>query len=119
MKPAKKKHGEELLEDLGGKIKAALVSLAELNPDLSEHVGNEIVNQMSEHWGGQIIYFPQGMMQKISTRDLQIWEEFSGSNHAELARKYHISLQWVYRIVKTMRKQQTQKRQGQLFNSEG
>jgi Mor family transcriptional regulator len=113
----KRKQGEDLLADLAAKIKASLTELAELDPNLSDHISNEVVNQMSDHWGGSLVYFPQGMSRKISARDLAIWEKFNGTNHPELAREYHISLQWVYRIVKTMRKQQINSRQGGLFTT--
>ncbi len=55
-----------------------------------------------------MIYFPMGISSKISARDVAIYAEFNGSNHAELARKYKISLVWIYKIIKAMRKGVTQ-----------
>jgi Mor family transcriptional regulator len=62
---------------------------------------------MAGHWGGQNIYFPMGLSYKLSQRDQAIYNEFNGINHSELARKHHVSLQWIYKIVKTVQKEET------------
>ena len=59
-----------------------------MDKERAEHVGNEIANRMAAHWGGQLIYFPIGTAIKLSARDLAIWNDFTGKNHSDLARKY-------------------------------
>ncbi|MDN5451260.1 MAG: DNA-binding protein, partial [Enterobacterales bacterium] len=49
-------------------------------------------------------------------RDLQIFSEFNGRNHSELAKKYSVSLQWIYKIVKAVRKEEQDRMQGDVLN---
>ncbi|MBB5017406.1 Mor family transcriptional regulator [Chitinivorax tropicus] len=106
MKETFRSKGPELLTDLAQHVAASLVELAKLDKDRSEQVGRVIADRMANHWGGQNIYFPMGLTQRTSDRDDQIYREFTGSNHAELARKYGVSLQWIYKIVKNKREQE-------------
>jgi Mor family transcriptional regulator len=55
--------------------------------------------------GGQMIYFPRGLLENIDARNKRIKEEFTGANHSDLARRYGISKQHVYRIIKKLLKQ--------------
>ncbi|MCM2545448.1 Mor transcription activator family protein [Burkholderia glumae] len=56
-----------------------------------------------------------GVSYRLSQRDRQIFEEFRGDNQAELARKFGVSLQWVYKIIKTVRREDIAARQRDLF----
>ncbi|VEB40151.1 Uncharacterized conserved protein [Chromobacterium violaceum] len=47
--------------------------------------------------------FPAGKSSKSAERDRQILAEFNGANHASLAQKHGISVQWVYKIIKNAR----------------
>ncbi|EIS0892410.1 DNA-binding protein, partial [Salmonella enterica] len=44
--------------------------------------------------------------------------EFDGRNHHELARKFGVSLQWVYSVVKRVRKEELDRMQGKLFDGD-
>lgn len=107
--------GPELLIELAQNIAHVLVELIELDKERADHVGQEIANRMAANWGGQLIYFPIGTAIKLSARDQEIWNEFTGNNHSQLARKYGVSLQWIYKIVKAMRQADLARRQGGLF----
>lgn len=107
--------GPELLVDLAQHVAASVVELAGLGSDRAEQVGREVAERMASHWGGQNIYFPMGLSYKLSQRDRQIFDEFTGSNHSELARKYGVSLQWIYKIIKTVRQEEVARRQAALF----
>ncbi|HEL5982467.1 TPA: DNA-binding protein, partial [Escherichia coli] len=48
----------------------------------------------------------------------EIFREFNGRNHHELARKFGVSLQWVYSVVKRVRKEEISRLQGQLFEDD-
>ncbi len=54
---------------------------------------------------------------KLSKRDETIYQEFNGINHSELARKYGVSLQWIYKIVKAVQKEEMAKRQPDMFGT--
>ena len=110
-----KSKGAELLVDLAEHCACALRETAGMDKDKADQVGREIAERMASHWGGQNIYFPMGMSYKLSQRDRQIFEDFTGANHSDLARKYGVSLQWIYKVVKTVRQEEIARRQGDMF----
>ncbi|RAS18902.1 Mor family transcriptional regulator [Microvirgula sp. AG722] len=110
-----KSKGPELLVDLAQHTAVALTELLGIEPARAEQAGREIADRMAAHWGGQNIYFPMGLSYKLSQRDQQIYDAFNGTNHSDLARKYGVSLQWIYKIVKTVRQEETARRQGDMF----
>ena len=83
--------------------------------DYRVRVFNEVVYAPINNWGGQNVYFPMGMVWKVSQRDREIFLEFDGRNHHELARKFGVSLQWIYSVVKRVRKEELDRMQGKLF----
>lgn len=110
-----KSKGPELLVDLAEQCSVALRENAGLDKEKADQVGREIADRMAAHWGGQNIYFPMGLSYKLSQRDRQIYDDFNGTNHSDLARKYGVSLVWIYKIVKTVRQEEMARRQGSLF----
>lgn len=110
-----KSKGPELLADLVAHTAAIGVELLKLEPDAAEQFGVELAERMAGHWGGQNLYFPMGLSLQLSKRDKQIYSEFDGMNHSDLARKYNVSVQWVYKIVKAVRKAEMASRQEDLF----
>ena len=110
-----KSKGPELLVDLAEQCSLALKESVGLDKDKADQVGREIAERMASHWGGQNIYFPMGLSYKLSQRDRQIFDDFTGANHSELARKYGVSLQWIYKVVKTVRQEEIARRQGDMF----
>lgn len=114
-----KSKGPELLIDLAEQCALALKEAAGLENDKADQVGREIADRMAAHWGGQNIYFPMGLSYKLSQRDRRIFDDFDGANHSELARKYGVSLQWIYKIVKAVRQEEIARRQGDMFSSAG
>jgi Mor family transcriptional regulator len=108
--------GPELLADLSEHIAHALTELIGVEKERAEHVAQEIADRMAAHWGGQNVYFPMGQSIKLSRRDRQVYDDFNGSNHSDLARKYSISLVWIYKIVKAVRKEEIARRQGDMFS---
>lgn len=107
--------GPELLVDLAQHVAVTLVELGKIDQQKAEQFGREIADRMAAHWGGQNVYFPMGLSYKLSQRDHEIYDEFNGTNHSELARKYGVSLQWIYKIVKAVQKEEMAKRQGDMF----
>lgn len=107
--------GPELLLDLASHVAAQVKSLCGVSPEKADSVGLAVADLMSCHWGGQLLYFPKGMARKLSTRDMEIYTRFNGSNHADLAREYDVSLQHIYRIIKIVHAGEVAARQGGLF----
>jgi Mor family transcriptional regulator len=113
-----KSKGPELLVDLAVHVAETIKELFPENAGRAEEIGQTVVDKMAAHWGGQNIYFPMGLSYRLSRRDLKIYEEFNGTNHAYLARKHHVSLVWVYKIVKAVHAAEIARRQGGLFGDE-
>lgn len=85
-----------------------------INPDDSNKISREICKQMCDVWGKQLIYFPEWLREELSERDLKIYNEFNGTNHQDLARKYNLSIQAIYRIISIVRFEELSRRQGAL-----
>lgn len=108
------RHMPELLTQLSALVAQTLSSTVDLDPDVGHHVGHEVSRRLAEAWGGAAVYIPKADSLQRYDRDLQIWADFTGNNHVQLARKYRISVVWVYSICKRMRALDVERRQGKL-----
>lgn len=111
-----KSRGPELLIDLIDKAAAVLLEYG-IDKDKAKVCAHAIGNHMRKEWGGQMLYFPKGLAADISARDLEMYNEFDGTNHEVLAKKYDLSVQWVYKVIKTIHAMETAKRQADLFQN--
>lgn len=100
MREQLKSKGPELLTDLADHVALTLIQSCRLDQEAARQAAQAVAVHMADHWGGQSIYFPMGLARRISERDSLIRQEFTGNNHGDLARKYGVSLQWIYKIVK-------------------
>jgi Mor family transcriptional regulator len=107
--------GTELLDNLAQHIASELAN-ADIAPDKADLIGCVIADRISLEWGGQLVYVPKDHAARTSKMHQQIWEEFKGRNYPELARKYNLSLPWVYAVVKRMQKQHIKRIQPDLFD---
>ncbi len=96
--------GPELTVELAQHTSETVREIIDIEPAIADQIGQAVANRMMQVWGGQNVYFPMGMVWKVSQRDREIFREFNGRNHHELARKFGVSLQWVYSVVKRVRK---------------
>lgn len=64
------------------------------------------------------LLLPLELVWKVSLRDREIFNEFNGKNHHDLARKFGVSIQWIYSVVKRIRKEELDRLQGKLFDNE-
>ncbi|HHW7519855.1 Mor transcription activator family protein [Mannheimia haemolytica] len=71
--------------------------------DLNE-IKHSILNGIYKYLGGVTIYIPVDNVTNISGRNSLILEDFNGSNHFELSRKYGLSLQAIYNIINRYKK---------------
>ena len=90
--------GPELLQDLQLRLSAALQEYG-FSPNAASSAASQIVREMAHAWGGLNVYFPKGSYFKAQERDLQIYNDFTGANHGELAKKYDVTVQYVYKAV--------------------
>ncbi|WP_140919155.1 Mor transcription activator family protein [Limnobaculum xujianqingii] len=107
--------GPELLISLADLINHIAKEMLNLSDTQVQALSQEVALQVAQAWGGQLVYMPQGAQLETAKTHLEIFEAFNGKNHADVARKFGISLQSVYRIVKRVRKETLTKMQGDLF----
>lgn len=74
-----------------------------------------VVDDIRHQCGGMSIYIPKGIGLDTLLKHDQIWQDFRGNNHTELAKKYDLSEQRIYQIVRAIHAAEVKKRQPQLF----
>ncbi|MFP1892808.1 Mor transcription activator family protein [Lonsdalea quercina] len=107
--------GPELLVELAQHTSNILHEAVDMDTCTADQIGEAVASRMMQVWGGQNVYFPMGMAWRVSQRDQEIFNDFNGKNHHDLARKYGVSLQWIYSVVKRVRKEEQARIQGSLF----
>ncbi len=95
--------GRELLQDLAAKLAQQAQDMLGIPEAKAKHFANEAAGRVADDWGGQNVYIPMDLVGRRSLRNVQIYREFSGNNIPELASKYDLSVQCVYRIIKVQR----------------
>lgn len=108
--------GTELLQDLAAKLERTAQEQLGVGSDKARRFATEAVGLIADDWGGQLIYVPMNAVGRRTQRNLQIWREFKGDNHAELATRHNLCVQRVYEIIKAMQRLHAPK-QGSLLNT--
>ncbi len=105
----------ELMRDIA--TTATFILMQDYNQDeeTAKKIGADVAMAFSKQCGGTQVYIPVGHAVKVSKRDMQIYEKFTGDNHNELAKEFGISVQWVYKVIKKVTKQMQDKQQPSLF----
>lgn len=101
---------DEFLDDLSKMVEAVLIEYS-VDDDIAEQSAAGVVDRMVELWGGQQFYFCKGHRTFIAKRDLMIYSDFNHRNHRLLARKYKLSVQTIYKIIKRVERANFDRRQ--------
>jgi len=104
----------EILSDL----KQDIIQVANqegVNEETAQAIAHIVTENMRKNWGGIQVYIGKGLKHDLSQRDLIIWGEFTGHNHRALCRKYDMSLQRLYAIIKAQGDKSLREHQGDLF----
>lgn len=64
---------------------------------LADTVSNASVDAIWREWGGSRVYFSKGRQRKADP--VQIWEQFTGRNHEDLAKKFGCTVRRIEQIV--------------------
>lgn len=99
-----RKPAAELLKDLADHACVLASAILDMPMDDAEQFGEALAAYMADTWGGQVIYMPQDAAGRASERNAQIYAEFRGDNHAELAKQWGLSVQHIHRIIARERK---------------
>lgn len=103
----------ELLQDARDQV-AAIARDHGLTDDAAAGLAHQVAEHLRRHWGGQLIYIPQGARYDRERRADAIYERFDGRNAPELMREYSISKSEFYRIINTARTRAVARRQRDL-----
>ena len=96
--------GPELLVELAQHTSDTVREIIDIDPAFADQIGQAVANRMMQVWGGQNVYFPMGMVWKVSQRDREIFRSLTGVTIMNFARKFGVSLQWVYSVVKRVKR---------------
>lgn len=105
----------ELVADLEAQA-AAFLAAEQIPSHTAQLVSRKLSRHLCSNWGGQLIYFPKNQGGELDERDKQIYAEFNGRNHHELAKKYNLTEQRIYKIVKLAKQQFLAQSQLGLFD---
>lgn len=87
-----------------------------LDGDAAAAALDNLGTRLRATWGHVgAIYISMDLRAALAARDERLYNEFNGSNVLELARKYQVSQQHVYRIVKRQSRLLIARRQPDLF----
>ena len=89
----------ELLADLADQVTSRLCDRG-MTADDAKVIGRAVAEHVRKHWGGMLLYIPNGRAHELSQRDEEIWTRFDGKNHHELVREFKLSEQQIYQIIK-------------------
>ena len=74
--------------------------IAETLPDGDPETALNIAKAIQRRFGGGLVYIPLGKAYLRERRDAGILKDFDGRNHAELARRYGVTVSTVYEVLK-------------------
>lgn len=98
---------------------ARLLTEVGVNEQGADLVANALADHLADQWGGQNFCFPKDHLRKLSQRELELYERYTGSNHGELAREYGLTERGVYKILARVRERLRRNARGhpQLFET--
>lgn len=105
----------ELLRDLASVVSRELRAIG-IEAEYSDAVACTVAEHVREHFGGVPQYWPKGADHQRVRRRRQMWLDFTGDNHAELARKYGMCLQQVYKTLAIARAEHLRRTQHDMFD---
>ena len=100
--PELARHWPQSLVDMLQVIEEEYVSIG-IAPRLAQRLAFSILRILAYYHGGQVFYLAKEDQLDRALRDHQIWCEFNGSNHAELARRYDKGVIQIYKILAEQR----------------
>ena len=106
----------ELVADLETHTAELLARELNIPKEQAVMAGKKLSRHLTDNWGGQLIYIPKNHGGRLDERDRQIWAEFDGKNHQQLAKKYNLATQQIYQIIKRARAADLQARQRSIFD---
>jgi Mor family transcriptional regulator len=113
-RPEQTRRRHDLLSDLAESAAHELCSHG-MDPDEARVAGENIALAIHENWRGMSVVFP--MHPELARQRLRsaVLAEYTGSNMAELVRKYNLAENTIYKWIKDDHEQRMDKRQFDLL----
>jgi Mor family transcriptional regulator len=92
----------QLLTELAEVIARTLRDV-DLPEDRAAAVAATAIDHVIDLFGGQVIYLPKAARSKTHRRWQEIWDKFTGHNHAQLAKEFGMGVHNIYKVIATMR----------------
>ena len=107
--------GTELLLSIEDETKETILRLlsscstidVKKREEIASQVSSSLTDFLSLYWGGQQIYIPMDNKRRAS---MMFTEYNNGMSHADIARKFNVCVQTVYKAIK--RETETRQQQG-------
>ena len=100
-----------LLAEMAHTIKQCLVA-EKINTDRAEQIAYDATDNVRQHFGGINVFIPKDKSLDRMARNSEIFRQFTGGNHEELALKFDMSIQHIYRVVERARAAHSRKEYG-------
>lgn len=106
----------EILRDLIDKGAEPLAAKLQLPLPVAREIVFDICEIIRKDWSGNNLYLPVGLAHDIDKRDREMYEAFNGSNHAELSKRFGITVRQVYERLALVSAAEFSRRQPALFD---
>mgnify|MGYP000067462736 CR=1 FL=1 len=81
----------------------------------AETMARDICDQLRLTFGGEQFYFPKGKELDVILKHHEIYKRFTGSNQIALSKEFGMTVPHIYRVLKSIHKEELDKRQPDLF----
>jgi Mor family transcriptional regulator len=105
----------EVLSDLIDKAAEQIVLQLALAPDTAKQSVYIVTEIIRRDWSGSNLYLAKGLAYDIQNRDREMYGEFTGGNHKQLADKYELTVRQVYDRLARIAEEEFKRRQPGLF----
>ena len=88
--------------------------LAEYSDSHVAQMAFELTEEFRNCFSGSQVYIPQARFYVLSRRDKEIYEQFNGTNHLELARRFGLTEFSIRKVIKKITENKIRQNQGSL-----
>ena len=92
----------ELLAELQDVVARQLTDM-DVASDAAALVAAFLVDYLSTYWAGQVVSFPKDVQYKLTLKELEIYDQFTGRNKDELARAYGMTPRGMGKLIQRIR----------------
>ena len=71
-----------------------------LSPEQADALAQSLLIAQAAYAGGRMFYLPKAERLSQHQRDAEIYAAFNGHNHIALAKRYNLTVQRIYTIIK-------------------